>query len=137
MDASEAEINCGTPPTGRVEQEDGSLKVTSVNTSFSRDFTEYENDEFATNAVSARNPKAQIDLEGEIITQTGLADLHPGVSLDSISYTLANFAATNRGFDPSDGCIYLESADDSANENDPPTTQMTFQHRPFIVIPVS
>ena len=137
MDASTPTINCGTPPTGTVQPEDGSLKVTSVGLEFSRDFTEFEDDESAVYAVSGKNPKAQIDLEGEIISRTGLTDMHPGLGLADISYTLANYATTIRGFNPADGCIYLESASDSANGSEAPTTQMTFQHRPHIVIPAS
>ena len=134
-DASDCNVDCGTPPSGTVAAEDGTIKVTSSNIDFSRDFTDYTDDDGCVYAVRGKNPKASIEFDAEIIGTTGLAAMHVGEDLATFgesAMTLANYATTMRGFDPSDGCIYLESASNTATD-EAPTTSMTFIHAPHVV----
>ena len=133
--ALDCEATCGTPPSGTcVPENDDSLRVTGVNLTFNREFTEFKNAEGCVYAVSAKNPTATIELEAEIVDKNiGLAAMHVGSDMSSLGYGLANFAGLCRGFNYDDGgCIVLDDVSNACQEDSPPTTTMSFTYYPHI-----
>lgn len=77
------------------------------------------------------NPIVAISFTAFVITAGGLAAAHPGTAVAS----LANYATTKRGFDPSVGTMMLDDAEDSMSLEEDLKTSMNITHAPFVVTP--
>ncbi|MEM7697198.1 MAG: hypothetical protein AAF236_02200 [Verrucomicrobiota bacterium] len=133
--AADCRVNCGTPPSGTCQPEDGTIAPTSVSTSFSRDFTDYTNDDGCIYAREGINPTASIEFSAKLLDKTsGLGAMHVGDNISDLGITLNNYSGMCRGFDANTGCIMLEEAGNECSEGEEPTTTMTFTHLPHVTV---
>lgn len=105
------------------------VKVSKVSKKYDRDSVQTKNISQAVVYEVEVNPRLVISFEGQLNTDTGLANEGPGEAVATVS----NFAAIERDMDYATGKHILENIEDSVeNLNRAPMTKFDIRHQPHI-----
>lgn len=106
------------------------VMVAEISKKFDRDSVQTKNTSQAVVYEVMVNPRVVISFTGQLALDSGLGNEGPGEAVA----TVANFAATDRDFDPATGKHILENIEDSTKNLDrSPNTKFDIRHQPHIV----
>jgi hypothetical protein len=101
--------------------------VTSLSITPERTLKEYKGGG-STVALRYTDPKISFAFQGTIKAIAGLSDQHPGTAITS----LANYATSRHGFDPTDGVTVYEDPSETENGEDATQIAFTAKQYPFV-----